>query len=143
MEIFNHVIDVSNLTAGEFIKINCRIEVDIPAAYGCEDATIVISVNGLLEKLNRKYRLTGRASLEANMECALCLETVVVPISFELDDEFSEPGCFQDPEVWPVLSNKIDLTGVCREHCLLNLPLKVLCKKDSIDQGGADNAYLS
>ena len=132
--INGHIIDVSNLTVGETLNTNCQVAVEVPAAYGCAENTVELAVTGVLEKLNRKYRLTGLASFETNMECALCLEPAPVSVSFELEEEFSEPGCFQDPEVWPVLSNKIDLTGVCRELCLLNLPLKILCEKDNKNQ---------
>jgi len=77
----------------------------------------------------------GELSIELEMRCSRCLNAFLYPISFTLEEEFlCASNRLPSPEELDNVSiggdNVLDLGEIIRQNCLLNLPMKRLCRVD-------------
>lgn len=81
--------------------------------------------------INRGIVGEGQLHSQVQLECARCLETFVQPLDLHLEAQFgSSPIRPQgDTTNFPIAGKGIlDLTAALREHVLLDLPMRPLCK---------------
>ena len=71
---------------------------------------------------------TVRASLTAH--CARCLREVSQPLKAELDEVFVREADPESPDQRLLDGHQIDLSGPAREALLLEMPMRLLCRKD-------------
>lgn len=85
--------------------------------------------------------LKGKIDTEVELECARCLKTFKLPLSFKIEEEYArkppaprgkgEIELKEEDFVYQIeKDNSIDLTEVIRQNLLLALPIKALCKPD-------------
>ena len=73
-------------------------------------------------------RGTVRAVLTAH--CARCLREVTQPLKAELDEVYVREADPDSPDQRLLEGHQIDLTGPAREALLLEMPMRMLCRKD-------------
>jgi uncharacterized protein len=80
--------------------------------------------NGLL--------LQGALESQLEVECVRCLEPVIFPFSFELEETFRLPGSKSNPDLLYQVDDDgwIDLTPLLREYAWVAIPMKPLCEPD-------------
>jgi uncharacterized protein len=69
-----------------------------------------------------------RACLTAH--CARCLREVSQPLKAEIDEVFVREADPENPDQRLLDGHQIDLTGPARESLLLEMPMRLLCRKD-------------
>ncbi len=107
------------------------IELDYP--------TIEVSDDVTLTPLKGKFRATRTSKgiyLKGNLksvietECTRCLETVLLPITFELNDLFYHPPSTAPAGEFSINDDGIlDLAPLIRELSLLSIPMQVYCRE--------------
>ena len=73
-------------------------------------------------------RATVRAVFIAH--CARCLKAVSQPLKAEIDEVFVREVDPENPDQRLLEGHEIDLTGSAREALLLEMPMRLLCRKD-------------
>jgi len=82
-----------------------------------------------LSRNSRGVLVQGTLESEIIGECARCLETTYVPVSFELEELFTYPPNAEEP--YSVEETGIlDLAPLLREEAILAVPMVVLCRPD-------------
>ncbi len=88
--------------------------------------------------------VTGSFKIPLNLFCSRCLEPVVEMVEFQIEEEFKatidvEMGSHLSWDPVEVeesnlidASHTLDLTEVIRQHIILNIPMKPLCKPDCL-----------
>jgi uncharacterized protein len=106
------------------------------------DDLVVRNLHGriLLTKLQENILLQGRLDGEVMLECSRCLESYVQPLHMELELEFQPSVAVLTGEPLPPPEDDsiylidghhmLDLEEPIREHVLLNLPMRPLCRPD-------------
>lgn len=91
-------------------------------------------VRGTVEftRTNRGIFGEGRLHSQVQLECARCLETFSQPLDFHLEAQFGLPPIKPQGEtIFPIgVKGILDLTEALREHILLDLPMRPLCRPD-------------
>jgi len=91
-------------------------------------------VRGTVEftRINRGIFGEGQLRSQMQLECARCLETFAQPLDLYLEAQFSSPPIRPQGEmIFPIgVKGILDLTAALREHVLLDLPMRPLCKPD-------------
>ncbi|MBL7183791.1 MAG: DUF177 domain-containing protein [Anaerolineae bacterium] len=91
-------------------------------------------VRGTVEftRINRGIFGEGQLHSQVQLECARCLETFAQPLDLHLEAQFGSPPIRPQGEtIFPIGGKGIlDLTAALREHVLLDLPMRPLCKPD-------------
>ncbi len=82
---------------------------------------------------NRVLSVVGESSLLLQMSCDRCLQNVTVPVTFSIEEELhtddctgadgEEVFCLQDEEF-------LDADSLIEPFVSMNVPMKVLCRKD-------------
>jgi uncharacterized protein len=98
-----------------------------------------VSINIHLVNTGTSVLVKGKIETEAELECSRCLKAFNLPLSVEIEEEFSKKG----PEhrraeevelkgedfVYPIeKDNSINLSEVIRQNLLLAMPMKTLCQ---------------
>lgn len=108
-------------------------DIDEPRQELAEDLCVDF-VCGSIEftRINRGIFGEGQLRSQIELECARCLETFIQPIDLHLEAQFSLPPVNpQGDMVFPIgVKGILDLTIALREHILLDLPMRPLCKPD-------------
>jgi len=100
------------------------------------DDLAVNFLRGTVELLRTDYGLfaQGQIATQVEMQCVRCLTPIAYPLTVSLADQFAynPQDVDQDQdEVFPILGRgMIDLALPLREHILLDLPLRPLCRPD-------------
>lgn len=100
-----------------------------------------VSVNIHLVNTGTSVLVKGKIETEAELECSRCLKTFNLPLSVEIEEEFSkkvpehrgaeEIELKEEDFVYPIeKDNSIDLSEVIRQNLLLAMPMKTLCQPD-------------
>jgi len=81
-------------------------------------------------RINKGISGEGQLRSQIQLECARCLETFAQPLDLHLEAQFgSYPMKPQGETIFPIGGKGIlDLTAALREHVLLDLPMRPLCK---------------
>ena len=91
-------------------------------------------VRGTVEftRINRGIFGEGQLRSQIQLECARCLETFAQPLDLHLEVQFGSPPIRPQGEMLFPIGGKgiLNLTAALREHVLLDLPMRPLCKPD-------------
>lgn len=115
--------------------VGSRMSFDIDEAQQrlAEDLCVDF-VRGSVEftRTNRGIFGEGQLYSQIQLECARCLETFSQPIDLHLEAQFGLPS--QKPQgetIFPIgVKGILDLAEALREHILLDLPMRPLCRPD-------------
>jgi uncharacterized protein len=121
---FGHLLD------GD-LGVRRDVELDYPSIQISEDVT--------LSPLKGKFRATrtskgiylkGKLNSVVETECTRCLETVLLPVDFELDDLYYHPPSAAPTGEFTINDDGIlDLAPLIRELSLLSIPMQVYCRE--------------
>ncbi len=93
-----------------------------PAPIAAE-LTIESVVEGVL--------VTGPVAGDVRCRCARCLTEFETPMNVEVCELFAAPGHLHDePDVYRISGDEIDLEPMLRDELILALPLNPLCRED-------------
>jgi uncharacterized protein len=107
------------------------VELDYPEVEVSEDVTLApLQGEFRATRTGEGIYLSGRLNSLIETECTRCLDTVHVPISFQLDDLFYYPPSSAPPgELSVGEEGIIDLAPLIRELSLLEIPMQVYCRE--------------
>ena len=107
-----------------------------------ESAKLAGPITGRLRmrRTNQGILVDGPVEAEVELTCARCLESFILPISFDLEEQFyptidvitglSLPEN-DDELIFPIDQNhQLDLREALRQNLLLALPMQPICKED-------------
>lgn len=106
------------------------IELDLPRVKVGGDLELDY-VHGTLRMSRNSQGIFVHGGLESAVvgECARCLDTTHVPVSFELEELFAYPPSDEAP--YSIQETGIlDLEPLLREEAILAVPMTVLCRPD-------------
>jgi len=113
----------------------CRIEDMLP-----DSQAGFVSGELTLTHTNRGLTVFGEGTADVILTCIRCLDEYRERVHFTIEEEFHpEPGFVQrrgadgfedDGEVRIQADHSLDLGEIIRQHILLHLPLKPLCRTD-------------
>ncbi|WP_376792441.1 DUF177 domain-containing protein [Thermoflexus sp.] len=85
-----------------------------------------------LVRSDRRLLASGTISTQVHTQCARCLEPVAFPMTFEFEEAFFLSPVDIPGETFYAVTDDgyLFLTAPLREHVLLNIPLRVLCRPD-------------
>ncbi|MCI9354054.1 MAG: DUF177 domain-containing protein [Firmicutes bacterium] len=92
-----------------------------------------VEVKGTLTNTKKGMLFEAEGKIEAEYLCSRCLETVKIPISFNMNEIFYQAGSIErenEKEAETFCDNQIDFTDIIQRNILANLPMKVVCKED-------------
>lgn len=121
---FGHLLD------GE-LGVSRDVELDYPTIQVSDDVTLSpLRGHFRATRTSRGIYLNGKLSSVIETECTRCLETVMLPIEFELDDLFYHPASTAPPGEFAVDEDgMLDLAPLIRELSLLATPMQVYCRE--------------
>jgi len=98
----------------------------------------------LLHAGRHNILVTGNFKIPLNLFCSRCLEPMVEIVEFQIEEEFKatmdvetgshlawDPAEVEESNLIDS-SHILDLTEVIRQHIILNIPMKPLCKPDCL-----------
>ena len=110
-----------------------RFDIDEAQQRLAEDLCVDF-VRGTVEftRITRGIFGEGQLRSQAQLECARCLESFTQPLDLHLEAQFGLPPIRPRGETtFPIgVKGLLDLTQALREHILLDLPMRPLCKLD-------------
>jgi uncharacterized protein len=119
----------------EPIGSKMSFDVDETQQRLAEDLSVAF-VRGTIEftRTNRGIFGEGQLRSQVQLECARCLETFAQPLDFHLEAQFGLPPLKpQGDTIFPIgVKGILNLTAALREHILLALPMRPLCKPDCL-----------
>lgn len=92
-----------------------------------------VEVKGTLTNTKKGMLFEAEGKIEAEYLCSRCLETVKIPISFNMNEIFYQAGSIErenEKEAETFCDDEMDLTDVIQRSILENLPMKVVCKEE-------------
>ncbi len=92
-----------------------------------------VEVKGILTNTKKGILFEAEGNTEAEFLCSRCLETVKVPIQFNVNEMFYQAGSIErenEKEAETFCDDQIDFTDVIQRSILESLPMKVVCKDD-------------
>lgn len=118
-----------------------ELEESETVSYPEDNLNLTKPVNIKIHLLNTgdSVLVKGKIETEAELECSRCLTAFSLPVSLEIEEEFSK----KTPEqrraeelelkegdfVYPIeKDNSINLSEVIRQNILLAMPMKTLCR---------------
>jgi len=107
------------------------VELDYPEIQVSEDVSLApLQGSFRATRTGEGIYLSGKLTSAIETECTRCLETVHLPISFQLDDLFYYPASTVPPGELSVGDEGIiDLAPLIRELSLLEIPMQVYCRE--------------
>jgi uncharacterized protein len=124
--------DLSQLLKG---PIGSKTELDISERNRtlAKDLTVDL-LEGTVEftRTNEGIFAEGSFCTRIQVECVRCLETFAQPLAFRLEERFLFSSALsKGGPVFPILEGGfIDLSEPLREHILLAMPMRPLCRPD-------------
>ena len=81
-----------------------------------------------ISRLDTGLVVSGRVSCHIELECHRCLRSFARPVNVKFEQLFSEKPI--DDEMPIDELDSIDLAPLLQQEILLNLPIKILCRRD-------------
>ena len=81
-----------------------------------------------ISRLDNGLVISGRVSCHIELECHRCLRSFARPVNVKFEQLFSEKPI--DDEMPIDELDSIDLAPLLQQEILLNLPIKILCRRD-------------
>ncbi len=99
-----------------------------------------LQVEGVATLIDREIHVKGALATQLHMECARCLEPVVLPVKRNFDlyyvpleeapEEDEQPVPRGQEELGFYSGETLVLEDVAKEQVLLSLPMRVVCRED-------------
>ncbi len=108
------------------------VELDYPEITFSDDVSLA-PLQGTFRatRTGEGIYLSGTLTSTVEADCTRCLDTVRLPISFQLDDLFYYPASTAPPGELSVGDEGIvDLAPLIRELSLLEIPMQVYCREE-------------
>jgi len=95
-----------------------------------DQVTLISPVAGevKISRLDNGLIISGRVSCQIELECHRCLRSFVRPVNVRFEQLFTEKPV--DDEMPIDENDNIDLAPLLQQEILLNLPIKILCRRD-------------
>lgn len=108
------------------------VELDYPEVEVSEDVTLApLQGEFRATRTGEGIYLSGKLNSVVETECTRCLDTVRLPISFQLDDLFYyPPSTAPAGELSVGEEGIVDLAPLMRELSLLEIPMQIFCRED-------------
>lgn len=109
------------------------------------DLSAPLKIKGSVMNTGQTLLLKGRVSTKIKAVCGRCLEEFSCPLEFDVEEEFS-PGKMIYPEEKDAeieeddllfeidKDNTIDLLEVIRQNIITEIPIKLLCPKETKEE---------
>jgi uncharacterized protein len=126
------MVDVSNAlkNPGQAYPFECPLALEPMDVLSDEVTLTDILLKGEMTGAGESVSVRGtvRATLVAH--CARCLKEVSQPLKAEIDEVFVREVDPENPDQRLLEGHEIDLTSPARESLLLEMPMRLLCRKD-------------
>jgi len=115
---------------GDSVELDEKLALDT-IEHGGERLQLIgpVAFKGTLGNVAGGLILKGRVSLELKTYCHRCLEDVLLPLEFDMQERFSHTES-QDDDTYRIEKDTIDLETVILDNIELNLPARFLCRED-------------
>lgn len=126
------LIDLSELLPFKEEKREYTAAYEKTEAGGFEVSASPSFVLSVTHSQGNSFSVSGNGSIELLIPCARCLEPVAETVLFEIDRSFDlQKGLDADGDEISFLSDSaLDTDELILEEALMNLPIRVLCRKD-------------
>ncbi|MDD2490199.1 MAG: DUF177 domain-containing protein [Bacilli bacterium] len=135
-------IDLTKLIHNYIEELNINEEIIFSDSY-LENSEIKqispIQINGFIKVASENlYALNLTVTGEMTLTCAVTLEDVVYPISFQIEEILSENEEKEENYI-KIINNTIDIMPIIWQNILMEVPLKVTSPKaEKINLSGDD-----
>lgn len=126
------MIDVSAAlkNPGQAYPFECRLELAPMDVLSDEVHLTDVLLKGELTGAGESVAVRGSVRATLNAHCARCLQKVSQPLKADLDEVFVRTPDPENPDQRLLDGHQIDLSGPAREALLLEMPMRLLCRKD-------------
>ncbi|HDQ74048.1 MAG TPA: DUF177 domain-containing protein [Chloroflexi bacterium] len=112
-------------------RLGASLVLDIDTGHQDLTDLSVDFLRGTVQAIRVENGLLVQGSLESQLglACVRCLESVVLPFSFELEETFRLPGASPKPDILYQVDEDgwLNLTPLLREYAWVAIPMKPLC----------------
>lgn len=118
------IIQTKGATEGFSFCENIHTEEDFPS-----DIKIIspVEFSGTVTNLGEMFEVKGEVSLSITMDCALCTKPVLHPLSFSVDERYTNKELSYDDEFFSFEGNMILLNEMLLSNILIHLPMRITC----------------
>ena len=127
------LLDRPCATVGDHLQFHMPVEVEPIDRNGVsveidDDAQVTVDAF----RVDEGWMLNVRGTLTVRLRCDRCLEPATLPLSLSFQAEAAEDAASveEDDLLLPMNRDTVDISERVREHIILALPLKVLCRPD-------------
>jgi uncharacterized protein len=126
------MIDVSTAlkNPGQAFPLECALTLAPMDVMGDQVRLTDIALSGTMTGSEESVSVRGGVRAELAAHCARCLREVSRPLKAEIEEVFVRAPDPENPDQRPLEGFRIDLTGPAREALLLEMPMRLLCRKD-------------
>lgn len=126
------MIDVSAAlkNPGQAHPFECALTLEPMDVLGDEVRLTDILLEGEVTGAGESVGVRGTARAVLTAHCARCLREVSQPLQAEIDEVFVREADPENPDQRLLDGHEIDLSVPVREALLLEMPMRLLCRKD-------------
>ena len=126
------MIDVSAAlkNPGQTYPFECALTLEPMDVLSDEVLLKDILLKGDFTGAGESISVTGTVRAVLTAHCARCLKEVSLPLKADIDEVFVREANPDDPDQRLMDGHEIDMTGPAREALLLEMPMRLLCRKD-------------
>jgi len=126
------MIDVSAAlkNPGQTYPFQCALTLEPMDVMSDEILLTDILLKGDFTGAGESVSVRGNVRATLNAHCARCLKAVSQPLTAEIDEVFVREPDPENPDHRLMEGHQIDLTGSAREALVLEMPMRLLCRKD-------------
>ncbi len=126
------MIDVSNAlkNPGQAYPFECPLALEPMDVLSDEITLTDILLKGEMTGAGESVSVRGTVRADLHAHCARCLKEVSQPLKSEIDEVFVREADPENPDHRLLEGHEIDLTSPAREALLLEMPMRLLCRKD-------------
>lgn len=115
-------------------------ELQLPLLFGDISLKKDVRVLFRASKFGNKVLVTGKITSEAELVCSRCLNNLPYPVKINFNAEYVPQFKFTGEEEHELTKEELDVSfyqgdeinieGLIKEHIILSVPMKPLCKSD-------------
>ncbi len=126
------MIDVSAAlkNPGQAYPIECALTLEPMEVLSDEVRFADILLKGQATGAGESVSVLGTVRAVLTAHCARCLREVSLPLKADIDEVFVREIDPENPDQRLLDGHQIDLAGPVREALLLEMPMRLLCRKD-------------
>lgn len=132
-------LDIDNIKRGEETRLDLKFNL---APYSIDfygdtiDIISPVDVDGELYIIDFKLYINLKIKTDMQVNCHRCLEPFTYPFSSSIDAEIIDEDLFdyeEDDAYEDIIyykENILDLEDLVKDHIIMNLPIKFICKEE-------------